>query len=447
LAEIDGSLSFTPNAAAPIARLAVEMGMRSTMQEFIGTEIGSARQKRIGRRNALLLSICQGLFTCAISIDLTLTGLTGYQLAPDKRLATLPFALITVAGALATMFASHLMQRIGRRLGFALGGLIGACGGAISVSAVFAGAFWSFCLGTACVGVFQAFAQYYRLAAADSVPPAAKSRVISTVLAGGVIAAILGPALAAWSKDLFPVALFAGAYLMVAILGLATAVLVLALYRDIEPVAHESGAQAAQPPRPLAVILRQPIFIASVANNVVGSVTMMFVMTAAPLAAVACRHTIDDGASIIQWHLVGMYAPSFFAGALIRRFGLWRVLVAGMALNGVCVVAATASTGLVAFYVALLSLGIGWNFMFVGGTTLLAGSYRPSERAKTQGAAELMRYAATALATLAAGPILAAEGWSFVNLAILPMLVLAVGMTMWWRLAERRGPVAAAVAS
>ena len=194
-------------------------------------------------------------------------------------------------------------------------------------------------------------------------------------------------------------------------------------------------------------IMRHPIFVASVANNVVGSVAMMFVMTAAPLAAVACQHSIDDGANIIQWHLVGMYAPSFFAGALIARFGLASVLMAGMALNLACVAIAAASTSLVAFYAALFSLGVGWNFMFVGGTTLLAGSYRPSERAKTQGAAELMRYAATAFATLAAGPVLAAEGWSFVNLAILPMLLASAGMTLWWRLAERRGPVAAAVAS
>jgi MFS family permease len=395
----------------------------------------------IGRRNALILSICQGLFTCAISIDLTLTGLTGYQLAPDKLLATLPFAMITVAGAVATLFASFLIQRIGRQLGFALGGVICACGGAISVWSVFTGDFWTFCIGTACVGVFQAFAQYYRLAAADSVDAPRKSRAISTVLAGGVIAAILGPALAAWSKDLFPAALFAGAYLMVALLGLATALILLGFFRDVDAPAAQGEASREIPPRPIAAIIRQPIFVASVANNVVGSVAMMFVMTAAPLAAVACSHTIDDAANIIQWHLVGMYAPSLFAGALINRFGLTRIMIAGMVLNAICVVAALASTGLVAFYVALLCLGIGWNFMFVGGTTLLAQSYRPSERAKTQGIAELLRYATTAIATLAAGPALGFFGWSVVNVAILPVIALAAAMTVWWRFAERRGLV------
>ena len=155
-------------------------------QSPAGTQVDPGRDGRTGRRNALILSVCQGLFTCAISIDLTLTGLTGYQLAPDKLLATLPFAMITVAGAFATLFASFLMQRIGRQLGFALGSLICALGGGISVWSVFAGNFWTFCVGTSCVGIFQAFAQYYRLAAANSVETARKSRAISTVLAGGV---------------------------------------------------------------------------------------------------------------------------------------------------------------------------------------------------------------------------------------------------------------------
>ena len=382
--------------------------------------------------------MCQGLFTCAISIDLTLTGLTGYQLAPDKRLATLPFALITVAGMATTFFASMLMARIGRRIGFALGAAVGAIGGGISVWSVFHADFWTFCVGTAAVGVFQAFAQYYRLAAADAVETPLKTRAISLVLTGGVIAAILGPALAAWSKDLFAPVVFAGAYLMVAILGAVSAVLLLAFYRDAEPVPVSTEASDAPAPRSLSIIVRQPIFIASVASNVVGSVVMMFIMTAAPLAAVACAHTIDDGANIIQWHLVGMFAPSFFTGALIKRIGLAPTLFIGMALNAVCVAAAVTSTTLPAFYLALLCLGIGWNFMFVGGTTLLTQAARPNERARAQGLAELLRYAATAAASLAAGPFLLSQGWSMVNLAVLPVLGLAAVMTIWWVRVEAR---------
>ena len=401
----------------------------------------------VGRRSARVLALCQGLFTCAIAIDLTLTGLTGYQLAPDKSLATLPFAMITVAGAISTLFASFLMARIGRRLGFALGALIGTTGGMVSVWSVVHADFWTFCVGTAAVGVFQAFAQYYRLAAADAVEASQKTKAISTVLTGGVIAAVLGPALATWSKNLFPAYLFAGAYLMVALLGGLSMLLLLGFYRDLAPSGAPVTEADTQPSRTLRVILRQPVFIASVANNVVGSVAMMFVMTAAPLAAVACSHTIDDGANIIQWHLVGMFAPSFFTGALIKRFGLPNVLFAGMGLNVACVVAAVASTSLPAFYLALLCLGVGWNFLFVGGTTLLAQSYRPNERAKTQGVAELMRYVATAAATLAAGPFLFAEGWAAVNIAILPVLALAAAMTLWWVVSVRRPELATAAAS
>jgi MFS family permease len=399
-----------------------------------------------GYRNARILAICQGLYTCAISIDLTLTALTGYQLAPDKALATLPFALITVAGAVVTWFAAFLIQRLGRRRSFALGALIGTLGGAISVWSVFHGQFWTFCLGTAGVGVFQAFAQYYRLAAADAVGPALKSRAISTVLTGGVIAAVLGPALAAWSKDLFSNALFAGAYLMVALLSALSVLVLLLFYRDAPQAEAVVGATAAEtlPPRATASIVRQPVFLAALANNVVGSMVMILIMTAAPLAAVAGHHGINQGATIIQWHLVGMYAPSFFAGALIQRYGLGPVLLAGAGLNLLCALVAMCGSSLPAFYVALLCLGVGWNFMFVGGTSLLAQSYRPSERARAQGLAEFLRYAATALAALAAGPLLERYGWAALNLASVPLLVLCVLVTWrWMAQASARGATVA----
>lgn len=397
---------------------------------------GNGWRARQGRRNARVLALCQGLYTCAISVDLTLTGLVGYRLAPDKALATLPFALITVVGASVTLFAALLMGRIGRRLGFTLGALAGTAGGAISVWAVLHGSFWGFCAGTGSVGAFQAFSHYYRLAAADSVETSAKSRAISTVLAGGVVAALLGPALATWSRHLLPASLFAGAYLMVALLGVVSALVLFALYRDVEPaVAHEGPGG---PARPMGTVLTQPIFLAALANSVAGSVAMMLVMTAAPLAAVAAHHSIDDGAGIIQWHLVGMYAPSLAGGWIVRRFGLGRMLAAGMVLILACAMAAIASTSLIAFYVALFCLGVGWNFMMIGGTTLLARSYAPAERARTQGVAELIRYAATALASLAAGVMLDQAGWVAVNLVLVPLVALAALTTIWWQAAARR---------
>ncbi|MBA6114661.1 MULTISPECIES: MFS transporter [Pseudomonas] len=385
--------------------------------------------------NVVVLALAQGLFTAAIAIDLTLTGLTGYELAPDKSLATLPFALITVAGAIATYFASTLMQKVGRRRGFVLGALIGSIGGLVSVWAVFLGSFWLFCIGTAAVGVFQAFAQYYRLAATDSEPNGRKARAISLVLAGGVIAALLGPLLASWSTDLLP-ALFAGSYLMVGLLGLASAALLWLGYRDAPPEplvlpGHE------QSPRKLRTILTQPVSLAALANNVIGGVVMMFIMTATPLAAVANQHSISDGASIIQWHLVGMYAPSLFAGRLIALLGLPPILFLGMALCAACAVIANFSTSLVAFYMALLCLGVGWNFMFVGGTTLLTSSYAACEKAKVQGVAELFQYTFTAFATLAAGPVLQLMGWKNMNAVVLPLIVVSAVFTVRWMRAER----------
>ena len=397
-----------------------------------------------GRRDARVLAICQGLYTAAVSIDLTLTALTGHMLAPDKSLATLPFALITVAGAVVTWFASLLMQRIGRRGGFALGALAGTAGGLVSVWAVFHDSFWVFCAGTALVGVYQAFAQFYRLAAADGVAVADKSRAVSTVLAGGVIAAVAGPALAAWSKDLFPPVLFAGAYLMVAVLGAISVVLIVALYRDTQMHSAASGPVDTRPARPLGEIARQPIFIAALANNVVGSVSMMFVMTAAPLAAVACNHSIDDGAGIMQWHLVGMYAPALFAGALIQRWGLPRVVSLGMVLNVVCSVLAMSSTTLPAFYAALFCLGVGWNFMFVGGTTLLTTAHDPHERVRVQMTNDFIVFGTVACTAFSSGAIEATGGWAALNLVVLPPTLIAAAMVVWhWSTRARLAPVAA----
>lgn len=394
---------------------------------------------RGGHRNPMVLTVAQGLFTAALAIDLTLTGLTGYQLAPDKSLATLPFAMITVAGAVTSLFASLMMERVGRRAGFTFGAMVGAIGGLVSVWAVIHANFWLFCVGTAGVGIFQSFASFYRLAAADAVDADDKARVISLVLAGGVIAAVIGPAVAAWSKDWFP-PLFAGSYLVVFILCLGSAFLLGITYRDV-PNEHFPVPNAATSSRSLILIFSRPISLAALANNVIGGVVMMFVMTAAPLAAVACNHSIDDGANIIQWHLVGMYAPSFVAGRLIARFGMPAVLYAGMILSAACGVVAAFSASLPAFYVALLCLGVGWNFMFVGGTTLLAASHLPHERASVQGMAELIRGFLTAIATLAAGPILETFGWAELNLAIIPMLVVALFLThLWVRTGARISP-------
>ena len=387
-----------------------------------------------GSRNAFVLALSQGLYVCGISVDLTLTGITGYQLAPDKALATLPFALITVGAAIVTVFAAHVIARIGRRFGFAIGSLCGTAGGLVSVVAVFHAQFWLFCLGTALIGAYQGFAQYYSIAAADSVASEYKSRAISTVLAGGVLAALAGPALAAVTSTLFPGVMFAGAYLLVALLALASTVVVLALYRDIEAPAATAGL----PPRPLREIIRQPIFGAGVATTMASAAAMTLVMTGAPLAAVACGYSIDDGAHIIQLHLIGMFVPSFFSGRMVARLGVWPVLALGMALLVGCAVTAIASTTLPAFYVALFFLGVGWNLMIVAGTTLLSQSYRPSERAKTQAVGGLLNNLAGSVAALSAGISLQLGGWAVLNLVTAPILALSLLMILRWMRARHK---------
>ncbi|MDR3474838.1 MAG: MFS transporter [Devosia sp.] len=390
---------------------------------------------RAGSRNAVLLAVAQGLYICGISVDLTLTGITGYQLAPDKALATLPFALITVGAAVITVAAAFILGRLGRRVGFALGSLAGAAGGLTSVYATFHGQFWTFCIGTALIGAYQGFAQFYSIAAADSVDTAHKSRAISTVLAGGVLAALAGPALAAATKDLIPNIMFAGAYLMVAVLALTSTALILGFYRDIE--ARGPATAEAAPPRPLSEIARAPIFGAGIATTMAAAAAMTFVMTAAPLAAVACNHSIDDGAHIIQWHLIGMFVPSFFSGRLVAWLGVWPVLAAGMTLILACAVVAMASTSLIAFYIALFLLGVGWNFMIVGGTTLFSQSYQPNERAKAQALGGLLNNLAGATAALSAGVALANIGWTSLNFGVLPILLLALLMILRWVAARR----------
>jgi predicted MFS family arabinose efflux permease len=394
-----------------------------------------------GSRNALVLALCQGLYICGISVDLTLTGITGYQLAPDKALATLPFALITVGAAIVTVFAAFILGRIGRRAGFAVGSLCGAVGGLISVWAVFHSEFWVFCAGTALIGAYQGFAQYFSIAAADSVSAAQKARAISTVLAGGVLAALAGPALAAVTSNVIPGVMFAGAYMLVSVLALIATVVVLSLYRDVEP---QGLPQDAAPPRPLRKIVRQPIFGAGIATSMAASAAMTLVMTAAPLAAVACSYSIEDGAHIIQAHLIGMFVPSFFSGRLVQRFGVWPVLSAGMALLLCCSITAITSQSLIAFYAALFLLGVGWNLMIVCGTTLFAQSYHPNERPKTQAFGGLLNNIAGSAGALSAGVALQNAGWSILNIGIAPILLLCLVMILRWVRATRRGTPAIA---
>ncbi len=385
------------------------------------------------RLNVLILALCQALYLSASSIQVALSGLVGAMLAPDKLLATLPFSLITVMTASTTIPASFLMARLGRRAGFVLGALLGGSGGAISTIAIFHRSFIAFCVGNALMGCFQAVAQYYRFAAADAAAPAFKSRAVSWVMAGGVAAALLGPGIAGFSKDLFAPITFAGSYLAIVVLA-ALSILLLSRLSIPRPAAPAPG----QGGRKLAVIARQPAFIAAVANGVLGYATMVFVMSATPLAAVACGHSSDDAIGIIRMHLLGMFAPSFVTGSLIARFGVTRVLLAGAGMLLASALAALSGIALYNFWAALALLGVGWNFLYVGGTTLLTAAYRPEERAKTQAANEFLTFGVVAMASFASGGVMARIGWNAINYATFPLLLIAAATTAWYATVSRR---------
>src|SRR5260221_9076387 len=379
------------------------------------------------RLNVLILALCQALYLSASSIQVALSGLGGAMPAADKLLAALPFSLITVMAASTTIPASFLMARLGRRAGFVLGALLGGRGGAISTTAIFPRSFIAFCVGNALMGCFQAVAQYYRFAAADAAAPAFKSRAVSWVMAGGVAAALLGPGIAGFSKDLFAPITFAGSYL---------AILVLAAL-SIPPLSRLSIPPPAAPPpgqggRKLAVIARQPAFIAALANGVLGYATMVFVMSATPLAAVACGHSSDDAIGIIRMHLLGMFAPSFVTGSLIAPFGATPVLPAGAGMLLASALAALSGIALYNFWAALALLGVGWNFLYVGRTTLLTAAYRPEERAKTQAANEFLTFGVVAMASFASGGVMARIGWNAINYATFPLLLIPAATTAWY---------------
>jgi MFS family permease len=385
------------------------------------------------RRTAFLLAICQACYLSASSIGVASSGLVGTELAPSLLLATLPYSLIATTNAAVTVPASFLMARLGRRAGFVLGALIGGLGGVVSAWAIFERDFLLFCLGNALWGAFQATAQYYRFAAADAAAPAFRSRAVSYVLAGGVAAALIGPEIATRSKDLFAPVLFAGSFLAISVLAICT-ILTLA-FLDIPVPSRAERAQAGG--RPFGEIARQPIFIAAVANGVIGYAIMSFVMTASPIAAVGCGLTSGDAAGIIRFHLIGMYVPAFFTGALIARYGTTRIALTGTVLLLLCGIVALSGTSKPHFWLALALLGFGWNFMFVAGTTMLTQAYRPEERAKVQGLNEFLIAGSSALGSLASAGVYGGFGWDGLNLAVMPFLLLCAAITLWYALTQR----------
>ena len=383
------------------------------------------------RKNVALLSACQALLFINSVTLIAINGLAGYALAADKGLATLPVTAQVIGSALATIPASLVMQRIGRRAGFLIGGGFGLVGGAISTLAIALSSFWLLCFGTLIMGVYGAFGLYYRFAAADSASGEFKARAISLVLAGGLVGGLVGPQLSKWTRDLArPEFLASYASLMVfSLISMAI------LSRLQIPRAKEDEAKT--PPRALGTIMAQPMFIVAVTLSAVGYGVMSLLMTATPLAMGFCGHPYSSAATVISWHVIAMFAPSLVTGWLIEPFGLLSVVLAGVASMFVCVAVALAGITVAHFWLALVLLGLGWNFMYVGGTTLLTDAYRPSEKAKTQGMHDFLVFGVTIVSSFSSGLLLKSDGWQMLNYVAIPFLVIAGLACVWMMLRTR----------
>ena len=390
------------------------------------------------QRNVVVLAVCQTLYGAGRTLNVATAPLIAYAIADQKGLATLPAALVVAGTALASMPASMLMRRVGRRAGFLAGAFIGLVSGILCSVGIAEADFWMFALGNLVFGFFSGFAQLYRFAATDAAPRSFRGTAISLVIAGGVVAAVLGAEFAKWGHDWFGSASFLGAYLL--LIGTTILTALVLVFLKIPPL---TAAEAAAERRPLSTIMAQPVFIAATFSILIGHTVMALLMTAAPIAMHHAEHHFQQTAFVIQWHSLGMFAPGFVTGALIRRWGEVRIILAGFALQIICVPIALGGEAVFEFWLSMLLLGVGWNFAFTAGSSLLGDAHTPGERAKTQGACNFIVYTFVALGSLSSGALIHFLGWQWVNLSALPVLAAAVLVVFWYVLVGRSRPSAA----
>lgn len=375
--------------------------------------------------NMTCLFICQTLFIITISVDLTYTGLAGFQLASNKDFATLPYALITLATALTTLFVALLMQYLGRKKAFLVGAVFAILSGLTTYTAIRHNNFAAFAMGTAFVGIFQAFSQYYRLAAADFVETQEKHKAISAILLAGVIGVFIGPTifnLFIQGNDLHSINT---AYLTTMFMGILVFLMILFFYHEDVDQRESKKTEQEQVPF-IRKALIQPIYITAVTTNAIGYAIMMFVMTATPIAMMKAHHDIHYSTSVIQLHMIGMFATSFFTGKIISSLGEINVILMGIVLNVICAVMMIFFNSVPAFFIALFCLGTGWNFMFISGSSLLVRSYRPEHRYIMQSISEFTTFSFSAIGALSAGWILNTYSWVTINICILPLLIIPI---------------------
>jgi MFS family permease len=384
-------------------------------------------------RQVLILAAAQALFQTASVLVMTVGSLAGALVSPSPEWATAPIASMFLGVVLVTVPASLWMVRVGRRAGFVAGAVLGAFGGLLAAGGIFAGSLLLLCAGTMLVGAFQAFAQFYRFAASEVADDKFRPRAISLVLAGGIVAAFAGPTLARLGGEwLQPI--YSGSFLLMAVVALLAAGVLLGL--KMPPTAMTSAS--VEGVRPLGTIARQPTYLVALFGAVTGYGVMIIAMTATPLAMVHHEHSLADASLVIQLHVLGMFVPSFFTGSLIARFGVLKVMTAGIAILAGHVLFALSGTSVYSFSGALILLGVGWNFLFIGGTNLLTTTYTAAERGKAQAANDLTIFVVGLAASLAAGFLQQTIGWQTMNLLLLPWLAIAAAAIAWLGLATRQ---------
>ena len=376
-------------------------------------------------RNLWLLTICQGLFLTNNVTFIAINGLVGLSLAPLGWMATLPVMAYVVGSALSTGLVAKTQERFGRKVSFQLGLVTVLLACLLCAYAAINRNFWLLCCATLLAGYYNANANLYRFAAAELALAAWREKAVSLVLAGGLIGAVIGPKLAQQTRTLVS-APFAGAYLALCLVALLSmAVLSFIEFAPAPPKKQLSGG------RSLAQIMKQPTFVVAAAAGALGYGVMNLLMAATPLAMQQCSLPFSDAALVLQWHVIGMFAPGFFTGHLIKRFGTWPIMSVGLALNALCIVVALSGVELHQFLIALFLLGVGWNFLFTGSTTLSLQTYTAEEKDKAQGALNFTVFATLALSSFSSGVLVTTSGWTLLNYGSLVPVAL-IGASLLW---------------
>jgi len=391
---------------------------------------------RLARRNALILAAAQALAGGNNTVIVSTSSIIGAVLAPDKGLATLPITFMVFGMWAGTLPVGALARRYGRRFALQTGSLFGILSGFVSYTAVMQGSFWLLLAGTFCGGLYAAAHQSYRFAAADTASDRFRAKAVSYVLAGGIFAAVIGPQLVIWTKDMLSPHLFAASFIGQSVCALLAAV-VLQFVRipQLKPQPHHEV-------RPMGTILRQPRFVVAAACGMAAYALMNMVMTSAPLAMVGCGHSVTDATLGIQWHVLAMYGPSFFTGALIARYGVERITGIGLTLIAITAVVAISGITVAHFWTALVLLGVGWNFAFIGATAMVTECHRPEERTRVQSFNDFLVFGSMAVSSFFSGQLLETVGWTALNQVVIPIVVVVFALLTWLRL---RGRASAAI--